>query len=154
MKEYVQLVILILDNQRYALYLPVVEKVVRAVEVTPLPKAPDIVLGVINVQGEIIPVVNIRKRFQLPEREFLPTDQIIIVRTSQRVVALAVDGVTDLLEFSADDIIPPNSIVPGTAYVEGLVTIGEDIVLIQNLDKCHCHHEETTFEATLSLYQA
>ncbi|MBF8302857.1 MAG: cheW40H-4 [Candidatus Dadabacteria bacterium] len=58
-----QLVVLTLDEQRYALHLSAVERIVRVVEVTPLPKAPEIVLGVVNVQGQIIPVINIRKRF-------------------------------------------------------------------------------------------
>jgi purine-binding chemotaxis protein CheW len=58
-----QLVVLTLDEQRYALHLSAVERIVRMVEITPLPKAPQIVLGVVNVQGRIVPIVNIRKRF-------------------------------------------------------------------------------------------
>lgn len=61
-------VVLMLDDIRYAVALTSVERVVRAVEITPLPNAPDIVLGVINVQGRVVPVVDIRKRFRLPAR--------------------------------------------------------------------------------------
>jgi purine-binding chemotaxis protein CheW len=58
-----QLVVFAFDEQRYALHLSAVERIVRMVEITPLPKAPEIVLGVVNVQGRIVPIVNIRKRF-------------------------------------------------------------------------------------------
>src|SRR5712675_257312 len=64
-----QLVVFALDAQHYALPLTGVQRVVRMVEVTPLPKAPEIVLGVIDVKGHIIPVMSIRNRFGLPEPE-------------------------------------------------------------------------------------
>jgi purine-binding chemotaxis protein CheW len=69
MNKATQLVVFALDEQRYALRLTAVERIVRAVEVTPLPKAPQIVLGVIDAQGRIIPVVDVRQRFRLTERE-------------------------------------------------------------------------------------
>ena len=59
-----QIVVFALDEPRYALPLSAVERVVRAVEITPLPKAPEIVLGVINMQGQVVPAVDIRKRFR------------------------------------------------------------------------------------------
>lgn len=80
-----QLVVFTLDEQRYALHLAAVERIVRVVEVTPLPKSPEIVLGVVNVQGRIIPVVNIRKRFRLPEREIALSNQLIIASRSRRM---------------------------------------------------------------------
>ena len=63
------LVAFALNEQRYALRLAIVERIVRMVEITPLPNAPDIVLGVVNLQGRIIPIFNIRRRFGLEERE-------------------------------------------------------------------------------------
>lgn len=62
------LVVFRLDERRYALPLSVVERVIRAVEVTPLPKAPPIVLGAIDVQGRVVPVLNVRRRFLMPDR--------------------------------------------------------------------------------------
>src|SRR5277367_233894 len=63
------LVVFDLEEQRYALRLSAVEQVVRAVEITPLPKAPEIIRGVVNVHGRVVPVYHIRARFRLPERE-------------------------------------------------------------------------------------
>jgi len=93
-----KIVLFSLDEPRYALYLSAVERVVRAVEITPLPKAPNIVLGIINFQGKIIPVIDIRQRFHLRRREINLEDQFIIARTSKRLVVLVVDSVTGVYE--------------------------------------------------------
>jgi len=79
-----QLVVFTLDDRRYGLALSAVERAVRMVDVTPLPQAPQIVLGVVNVQGRVVPVVNLRRRFRLPERDFALADQLLIARTARR----------------------------------------------------------------------
>lgn len=102
MKESVQLVVFTLNEQRYGLRLSAVERVVRAVEVTLLPSAPEIVLGIINLAGRVVPVMNVRQRFGLPEKESDLSDQFIIARTAMRTVALLVDSVSTLVEASAE----------------------------------------------------
>ena len=67
MNRLIRLVNFNLDDQKYALFLSAVIRIIRVVEITSLPKAPEIVLGVINMHGQIIPVSNIRERFQLPQ---------------------------------------------------------------------------------------
>ncbi|MEK7862419.1 MAG: chemotaxis protein CheW, partial [Chloroflexota bacterium] len=116
-----QLVVFMLDDRRYGLPLSAVERVVRMVDVTLLPKAPQIVLGVVNVQGRVIPVVDLRRRFRLPERDFALTDQLVIARTARRPVALAADAVSGVLEYSAREAAGARDIVPGIEYVEGVV---------------------------------
>lgn len=69
MNELFKLVVFTLDNQKYALHLSAVETIIRAVEFTALPKTPKIVNGIINFHGKIIPLFNIRKRFNLPHKE-------------------------------------------------------------------------------------
>jgi purine-binding chemotaxis protein CheW len=78
MNHLSQLVVFRLDNQRYALPLPTVERIVRAVEVTALPKAPSIVLGIVDVAGRVCPVLNVRQRFGLPDKEIRSADQFLI----------------------------------------------------------------------------
>ena len=90
-----------LDTPSYALPLSVVERVVRAVEVLPLPRAPQVVLGVVDVAGRIVPVVDIRALFRLPARELDIGDHFIIARTPLRVVALVVDRVIGIRELPA-----------------------------------------------------
>lgn len=79
-----QSVVFSLDTRLYAISLSAVRRVVQAVELTPLPNAPPIVKGVINLGGLIIPVVNIRRRFRLPERELELSDQFIVATALRR----------------------------------------------------------------------
>ncbi|MGH8705398.1 MAG: chemotaxis protein CheW [Burkholderiales bacterium] len=144
-----QLVVFSLGDQRYGLRLPTVERVLRAVDVTALPKAPDIVLGVVNVQGRIIPVINLRRRFRLPERDVALTDQLVIARTVRRPVALAADAVTGVLEYSAQEAVGAQDIVPGIEYVEGVVKLADGLVLIHDLDRFLSLEEETALDRAM-----
>ena len=119
------------------------------VDVTSLPRAPEIVLGVVNVQGRVIPVLNLRRRFRLPERGFALADQLIIARTARRPVALAADAVAGVLEYSAQQAVEAHDIVPGIEYVEGVVKLADGLVLIHDLDKFLSLEEETALERAI-----
>jgi len=129
------LVVFRLDLQRYALELEVVERVIRAVEVTPLPSAPAIVLGVIDLEGLVLPVLNLRRRFNLPEREIHPDDQFLVARTSRRPVALFVDAVEAVIEHPEFGTIGAAEIVPGVEQIRGVIQLEEGLVLIHDLEK-------------------
>lgn len=144
-----QLVVFTLGEQSYGLPLPSVERAVRMVEISPLPKAPDIVLGIINVQGRLIPVVNLRRRFRLREREIALTDNILIARTRRRSVALAVDAVVGVLAYSASQLVDAGEILLDVEYVEGVVKLEDGMVLIHDLDKFLALDEETALDRAL-----
>jgi purine-binding chemotaxis protein CheW len=136
-----QCIVFALDERLYAVHLLAVSRVVRAVEITPLPKAPPIIIGVINLAGLIIPVVNLRRRFRLPERELELTDQFIIARTSRpgvdadagRLLALVVDAVVGVRELSAQETTAAESILPGLEHLEGVAKTDQGLVLIHDL---------------------
>ena len=148
------LVIAAVDEQRFALHLSSVERIVRAVEVTPLPKAPETVLGVISVQGEIIPVIDLRRRLGLPQREIELSDQFIIARTSRRPVALVVDAVSDVIEYSEQEISPAAKILPGLDYVEGVIKRADGLILIHNLDRLLSLEEEARLSDVMTNQEA
>jgi purine-binding chemotaxis protein CheW len=131
----IELVVFKLDEQRYALPLAVVDRIVRAVEVTPLPDAPRIVLGMIEVEDRILPVLNIRRRFGLAEREVGLDDQFLIARTARRGVALVVDEALGVIEYSQASVITPAQIVPGVESLQGVVKLDDGLVLIHDLEK-------------------
>ncbi len=135
MSESVQLVVFRLDGQRYALLLAAVERIVRAAEVTLLPKAPPIVLGALDVEGRVLPVLDIRQRFGLRKREITPADQFLIARTAPRTVVLVVDEAQGVIERSQDEIIGSARIVPGLEQFEGVVRLDDGLVLIHDLEK-------------------
>jgi purine-binding chemotaxis protein CheW len=144
-----QVVVFALGDQLYALPLTAVERVVRMVAITPLPQAPAIVLGVINVRGQVMPVLNLRRRFRLPERDLVLTDQLIISHTVARTVVLVVDEVAGVREYSAQQVIAACDIVPGIEYTEGVVKLDDGLVLIHNLDKFLSLEEEAAIDQAL-----
>jgi purine-binding chemotaxis protein CheW len=150
MSERAQLIVFTLDARHYALRLSAVERSFRMVEISPLPKAPAIVLGVINVQGRVLPVVNIRKRFHLPERDVSPDDQLIVARTSRRAVALVVDAVSGMVDRADQDIIAVGEIFPGIEYVEGVVKLEDGLVLIHDVDRFLSLEEDRALGAALT----
>lgn len=141
---------LTLDGQRYALSLAQVERVIRAVEITPLPQAPEIITGVINVRGRVIPVVDIRKRFRLPVREITLSDQFVIARTSRRLVALVADGTDGIMELPEHRVVRAEKILPDLEYVEGVAKLDNGMILIHDLDTFLSLQEEKTLERALS----
>ena len=142
MTERTELVVFRLEGQRYALRLGAVERFVRAVEVTPLPGAPAIVLGAIDVGGSVLPVLSLRRRFGLPEREVGVEDQFLIARTSSRTVALVVDEALGVIDVPAEEVTAAGRIVPGLEQVQGIVTLGDGMVLIHDLETCLSFDEE------------
>jgi purine-binding chemotaxis protein CheW len=146
----IQLVAFRLDEQQYALALNAVERVVRAVEITPLPQAPEAVLGMINFQGEIMPVVNLRKRLRLPERGIELKDQFIVARTLRRRVALVADAVTGIVECSASGVTPASAMLPGLEYVTGIVKMENGLLLIHDLDQFLSLEEDRTLDEAVT----
>ena len=131
----IQMVVFSLDNQRYALPLAAVERIVRVVEFTSLPKAPPIVLGIVDIGGRIVPVVNVRKRFRLPEKEIELEDHLILGQTGRRPVALVVDEVSSVVERPEREVITAQEILPGLEYVQGAALLEDGLILIYDLQK-------------------
>ena len=149
MKNLNHLIVFALDRQRYALPLPVVDRVVRMVAITPLPKAPDIVLGVVNIQGRVIPVIDMRRRFRLPEREIALTDQLVVAHTVRRPVALVADAVQDVITCAEQSLIAAENILPQVEYVKGVVKLTDGLILIHDLDKFLSLEEESSLDQAL-----
>ena len=126
------LVVFTLDAQRYAIPLAAIEKVFPTVEITPIPKAPEIVLGVVNIRGRVVPVVDIRRRFRLPEREPGIYDHMILAFTGKRTVAFVADGATGVLEIPESEITALRDLLPGAEYVEGVIRLPDGLVLIHD----------------------
>jgi purine-binding chemotaxis protein CheW len=145
-----KIVLFSLEEPRYALYLSEVVKVERAVEITPLPKAPQVVSGVINYHGEIIPVIDIRKLFRLPQRDIHLEDQFIIAWTSRRRVVLAVDSVHGVYDLEQHQVRDAEESFPFTEYLSGVATIEHGIVLITDLEKFLSLDEERVLDGALT----
>jgi purine-binding chemotaxis protein CheW len=142
------LVVFRLDDRRFALPLAVVERAVRAVDVTPLPQAPAIVLGAINVHGDVLPVLNVRRRFLMPEREVGLTDWFLLARTVRRTVVMVVDEV-DVVERPQAEIVRSPWIVPGPEQFPGVVKLDDGLVLIHDLERFFSLDEARTLDEAM-----
>jgi purine-binding chemotaxis protein CheW len=148
-KRLRKLVTFNLDDRKFALYVSAVQRMIRVVEVTALPKAPEIVVGIINLQGTVISVFDIRMRFRLPAREVRIDDQMIIATTAKRTVALLVDSVNGVIEIPEEEIIAAEQILPNLEYVEGVVKNEDGMILIHDLERFLSLPEEKILDEAL-----
>jgi purine-binding chemotaxis protein CheW len=145
-----QLLLFEIDDQRFALRAEAVVEVVRAVEITPLAGAPGVVLGIIDLRGQIVPVFDLRKRFGRAQREVDPADHFIIARAARRTVALHVDHARDLIDVDASAIAPLANTVHAAPHVAGVATLADGLAVIQDLDAFLSAVEADSLDAALS----
>lgn len=150
MGEVERLLVFALAGLHCALKIGNIERVLPAVEISPVPQAPAIVLGLLNVQGRILPVLNIRRLFRLPEVETAPTNRMVIARTANRPVVMVVDDVLDVTEFSEEDIVTPDQVYPGMEHLDGVTRIGAGIIYIYDLDSFLSSEEDAEIEQLLA----
>ncbi|HZK62248.1 MAG TPA: chemotaxis protein CheW [Anaerovoracaceae bacterium] len=143
------IIIFALDEPRFAIYLSVVERVVQSVEITPLPNVSGIVLGVINVHGQIVPILDIRKRLNLPQRNLSIDDQFILAHTSSILVALCVDSVNDIQEIAGREIVTAEKLQISSEYIRGVVKLENNLILICDLDQFLSLDEEKKLVAVM-----
>lgn len=130
-----RLIAFVLDDQRYALYLHAVERIIRSVAITSLPEVSENILGLINIHGRVVPVYNARKRFALPERNTKINDRIIMAHTKSRSVALVVDKVLGVIEPAEGQQVQFDKITPGMELFEGVIKLEDGMLLIHDLDR-------------------
>ncbi|MFH0785054.1 MAG: chemotaxis protein CheW [Pseudomonadota bacterium] len=128
------LLLFTLSDMHCALPLAEIERILRVVEINPIPKAPEILIGLINVQGRIIPVLNLRRQFRLPASEVTLNDQLIIARSTNGSAALLVDNVIGVREYSEQEIIGGDELFPGIESLEGVAKLKDGIIYIYHLD--------------------
>jgi len=149
MAEKHLLVVFTVDDQQFAVNLSCVQRIVRAVEVTHVPQAPSVILGVINVEGEVIPVVNSRRRLGLPERDIGLDDLFIIVRENDRAFALVADEVRPVMELQGPQVIASERVLPGEGYIEGVAKVDEGMIMVLSVDRTLPYDEHRSVQAAI-----
>jgi purine-binding chemotaxis protein CheW len=139
-----------LSGHHFALRSEVVREITRALTISPLPKAPAIVEGLINVRGRLVPVLDIRSRFGLPRCELSPDQHFVIADTAPRRVALRVDRALDLVDVNVDAIESAEAAVPGAALVAGVAKLPDGLLVIHDLEGFLSLDESAQVEAALA----
>lgn len=145
-----RLLLFLIDETRYAIRADAVVEIVRAVAVTPLPNAPAVVEGIIDVRGSIVPVFDLRRRFHLPLRELSPTDHFVIVRASTRQAAMHVDRVLDLENVDESSVSRVTDRVLRADYVAGVATTADGLAVIHDVDEFLSAAEAESLDAALA----
>ncbi len=138
-----------LDLQQYGIRADRVERVFRAAEVTPLPQAPAIIRGVINVHGDIVAVVDIRDRFNLPVRNIGIKDIFVRAHTARRSVVIVADSVEGVIQVDSDAVSSTETTVPGAPYIQGVARLPGDLLFIHDLDSLLSLDEEEELDQSI-----
>ncbi|MCG3207929.1 MAG: hypothetical protein FOGNACKC_01530 [Anaerolineae bacterium] len=132
-----QLVVFSLANEFYGVDITLVESIVRTERVTVVPHAPQFIDGVINMRGEVLPVIDLSSRFGLPRNEETKDTRIIVIEVNQLRVGMVVDAVTEVLNVSESLIEPPSPLVMtiDSAFVNGIAKVPDRLIILLDLDK-------------------
>ncbi|MCH7887135.1 MAG: purine-binding chemotaxis protein CheW [Candidatus Marinimicrobia bacterium] len=148
--ELLQLVGFQLGNEEYGIDILKVQEINRVTDITKIPQSPDFVEGVINLRGNIIPIIDLRKRFHMPEREHDRQTRIVVGEIDDRTVGFIVDAVSEVIRLPLNTVEPPPPIVSGgkAEYIKGVGKLEDRLLMLLDIDKILTGSEkENLFEA-------
>ncbi|MCK9220186.1 MAG: chemotaxis protein CheW [Bacteroidales bacterium] len=137
-----------IDDQRYALPLMTIDRVLQSLAVSIIPNAPPLVYGVIDLFGHLVPVINLRYRLKLPAKVIGVNDFFVVVDTPKRKLALVIDEIEDMIVVEAQDIVPGSNLDPGLE-AKGILRIKEGIVFIYDIETLISEQEEEIIKKVL-----
>jgi purine-binding chemotaxis protein CheW len=139
-----------IDGVTYALRTTDVVEVVRAAAVVPVPGAPDVVLGLLDLRGAPVAVLDGRRRFGHPPRSIDPTERFVVAQAADRRVALRVDAAESIATLDEAAIEDPARHAVGARHVEGVVALGDGLVLVHDVTRFLAATEAEALDAALA----
>jgi len=145
MSEILQLVTFRLGNEEYAVDILKVQEINRMKEITRVPNTPAYVEGVINLRGKVIPVINLRSKFSLDERDNDNQSRIMIMDIQGITMGLVVDGVSEVLRIPGDIVepTPPMASNISTEFIKGIAKLEDRLIILLDMDMLVGKAEET-----------
>lgn len=129
----------LLSDELYGVDIKDVEEIRVWERPTPIPRAPQYVMGVINIRGMIVPVVDLRSRFLVGDCQYLPTTVVIVLRYSksedQRLMGLVVDAVSDVISQADRELVPPMGDSRVTPYIQGLLNVNDQVMSLLDTEE-------------------
>ncbi len=131
----IQLVVFKLGREEYGVSILQVQEIKRMMDITRVPHSPDYIKGVINLRGSVLPVIDLKKRLDLPPADYNDDTRIIIVKVEELVVGLIVDAVSEVSTIASDNIEPPTSVTTGASaqYIQGVGKQDDKLLILLNL---------------------
>lgn len=135
--ELIQLVTFSIGEEEFGVDILKVQEIIRTMEITRVPKAPDFVEGVINLRGNVIPIIDLRKRFGLETRSHDKHTRIIVIEINNMIVGFVVDSVSEVLRIPANTVEPPPPVVAGleSEYISGVGKLEDRLLILLDLDR-------------------
>jgi len=135
--EVLQWVTYRLDNETYGINVMQVQEVLRYTEIAPVPGAPNYVLGIINLRGNVVTVIDTRSRFGLPSAEITDNSRIVIIESDENVVGILVDSVAEVvyLRSSEIDSTPNVGTEESTKFIQGVSNRDDELLILVDLNK-------------------
>lgn len=135
--ELIQWVTFRLSDEMYGINVMQVQEVLRVTEIAPVPGAPHYVLGIINLRGNVVTVIDTRLRLGLPTSELTDSSRIIIIEGEQHVVGILADCVAEVVDLRTSDIeVAPNvGSDEGVSYIQGVVSHQDKLLILVDLDE-------------------
>ena len=133
----IQFVVFKLGNEEYGVPITQVKEINRLTRATKIPKSPMFIEGIINLRGQIIPIVDLKKRFDLPLTEYTGDARIIVIQVFEQVFGVEVDSVSEVLRINSLNIEPAPQLVCSidAKYIAGVAKVSERLLIMLDLDK-------------------
>jgi len=135
--DVIQWVTFKLDNETYGIRVMQVQEVLRVSEIAPVPGAPHYVMGIINLRGNVVTVINTRSRFGLPQAENDDSTRIVILESDDNVVGILVDGVAEVVDLEKEQIETSPNVGndESSKYIEGVATLEGELLILVDINK-------------------
>ncbi len=135
--ELLQLVTFSIGEEEFGVEILKVREIIRMLEITRVPRAPEFVEGVINLRGSVIPILDLRKRFGLVSKDNDKDTRIVVINIHNMIVGFIVDSVSQVLRIPANTVEPPPPVVAGldSEYIEGVGKLEDRLLILLDLDR-------------------
>ncbi len=137
-------------GERFGIPAEIVKEIIRAVEVSPLPGAPTVISGVINVRGETVVVIDPAVRFGQAEIAVRASDNFVLAYAGTREVAIRVDAAEDLITVDEHDVASPDTVSPSLSKLSGVASLADGTLLIYDVGAFLSQVENEALEAALA----
>ena len=139
--ELLQLVTFSIGEEEFGVDILSVQEIIRMMDITKVPRAPEFVEGVINLRGKVIPIIDLRRRFGLSTRDHDKHTRIIVIEINNMIVGFVVDSVSEVLRIPASTVEPPPPVVAGleSEYISGVGKLHDRLLILLDLDKLLSH---------------
>ena len=126
-----------LGQEEYGVDILKVQEIRGYEKVTPIPRAPDFLKGVVNLRGTIVPVIDLRVKFALPDPSYDSLTVVIVLRIAGRILGAVVDGVSDVIQLAPSDMKEPPRLgaIVDSSYLAGVATLGGRMILALDIEK-------------------